>query len=81
MWFGPSNPARAVEVQQEGLVSFIMLSSGAHVVLELLEVKGGACCRAGTNPAELLVGERGPAFADSLAAWFYSPGEAVPISL
>ena len=81
MWFGPSNPARAVEVQQEGLVSFIMLSSGAHVVLELLEVKGSACCRAGTNPAELLVEEIGPAFADSLAAWCYSPGEAVPISL
>ena len=61
MWFGPSNPAWAVKVQQEGLVSFIMLSSGAHVVLELLEVKGCACSRAGTNLAELLVEEIIPA--------------------
>ena len=81
MAFGPSNPEWAVKVQQEGLVSFIMLSSRAHVVLELLEVKGGACSRAGTNPAELLVGERGPAFADSVAAWLCSREEAVPISL
>ena len=61
MWFGPSNPAWAVKVQQEGLISFIMLSSGAHVVLELLEVKECACRRAGTSPAELLVEEIVPA--------------------
>ena len=50
-------------------------------MLELLEVKEGACSRAGTNPAELLVEERGPAFADSVAAWLCSREEAVPISL
>ena len=81
MLFRPSNPEWADKVHQEGLISFIMLRDRAHVVLELLEVKGGACSRAGTNPAELLVEERGPAFADSVAAWLYSPGEAVPISL
>ena len=61
MAFGPSNPEWAVKVQQEGLISFILLSRRAHVVLELLEVKGCACSRAGTSPAELLVEEIGPA--------------------